>query len=176
MKTWFISDTHFGHTNIIEYCERPFLDIEEHDEILIKKWNNTVAKGDRVYHLGDFGLAPAKYLIDILKKLNGQIHLIKGNHDRLTSDMKRLFISLNKIKEIKIKDEETNIQQRIVMCHYPMYSWNAREHGSWMLHGHCHGGANQKYGRLDVGVDCNDFSPISYNEIKTIFNKQRMTK
>ena len=83
MKTFFTSDLHFGHENVIEFDGRPWNTVEEMNEGLIKRWNNKVERGDIVYVLGDLiwktMTNDAAYLI---KRLNGQIILIKGNHDR----------------------------------------------------------------------------------------------
>ncbi len=83
MKRWIISDTHFNHKNIIQYCGRPFNSIEDMNEGLICNWNNKVAHDDLVYHLGDFSLTSNKeFVTEIVKRLNGQIILIMGNHDQ----------------------------------------------------------------------------------------------
>ncbi len=78
-KTFLISDTHFGHTNIIKYCDRPFANVDEMDEALIKNWNSVVGPQDKVYHLGDVTLSRRK--LYILDHLSGKKILIKGNHD-----------------------------------------------------------------------------------------------
>lgn len=75
---WFISDTHFGHTNIIKYCNRPYRNTYEMDTDIIIKWNNNIKNNDLVFHLGDFSFRPEKYI----GRLNGNIILIKGNHDK----------------------------------------------------------------------------------------------
>lgn len=81
MKYFVISDTHFSHSNIIKYCNRPFASTEEMDEILIKNWNETVSNNDIIIHLGDIGLGKKEYIESIIKRLNGKKMLIKGNHD-----------------------------------------------------------------------------------------------
>ena len=81
MKTFFISDTHFCHTNILKYDNRPFSSIEEHDENLIENWNSRVTNKDIVYHLGDFGFGQKDKLQDIFNRLKGRKRLIRGNHD-----------------------------------------------------------------------------------------------
>lgn len=86
MKRWVIADTHFGHTNIIDYCNRPFSSVEEMDEVIIDNWNSVVGEKDLVYHLGDFafGKGSRERIADYRAKLNGQIFLFRGNHDRQT--------------------------------------------------------------------------------------------
>jgi len=77
-----ISDTHFGHKNIIEYENRPFESVEEMDETMIRNWNSVVGMNDTVWHLGDFALCGAERTREIIHSLNGRIKLLKGNHDR----------------------------------------------------------------------------------------------
>lgn len=77
---WLISDTHFGHANIIKYCNRPFADAEEMDAVLIENWNRTVKPQDHVYHLGDVAVSPQR-LHQVLPRLLGHKRLILGNHD-----------------------------------------------------------------------------------------------
>lgn len=84
MRRWVIADLHFGHTNVIAYCNRPFSDADEMDKSLINKWNNVVSKDDIVYILGDFTLSRKKdYIESIVSKLNGYKVLVMGNHDNL---------------------------------------------------------------------------------------------
>ena len=80
-KVWFIGDTHFWHKNIIEYCNRPFRNVEEMNEQLIQNWNNTISKQDKVFMVGDFALGNRARLIEIGQRLNGRKTLILGNHD-----------------------------------------------------------------------------------------------
>ena len=83
---WVISDTHFYHTNIIKYCDRPFANAEEMDSIMMFNWNKAVEPEDTVYHLGDFayGKGSKERIRWYLNQLNGTKILIRGNHDRET--------------------------------------------------------------------------------------------
>ena len=83
---FFISDTHFGHKNIIPICNRPFLNTDEMDKFMIQQWNATVNKTDKVYHLGDFSFGNQEYTKHIVEQLNGIKYLVKGNHDRSRSN------------------------------------------------------------------------------------------
>ena len=89
MKKFFvIADTHFGHENIISYCNRPFRNIKEMDAQLVKGWNECVSNNDTVFVLGDF--AHSKYTVaEILTRLNGKKILIKGNHDTFSNEFYR---------------------------------------------------------------------------------------
>lgn len=81
MNEWIISDNHFSHSRIIDYCNRPFKDAESMNETMIKCWNEVVKKDDKVYHLGDFGFGDKDYMTNLVSQLNGRIYLVKGNHD-----------------------------------------------------------------------------------------------
>ena len=88
-KIFFTGDLHFGHENVIAFDNRPFESVEEMDAELIRRWNDKVGKDDFTYVLGDMiwktrnDNAPS-----IIKSLNGQIILIKGNHDRFLNNAK----------------------------------------------------------------------------------------
>lgn len=130
---YFISDTHFGHKNIITYDQRPFTFVEEMDAVMIKKWNERVTKKDVVYILGDFSWHRTEKTIEILQQLNGRKRLIRGNHDRVRSAaVKKYFESIKDYDEIKIGD------QKIILCHYSMPFYNSRFSGAILFHGHTH--------------------------------------
>lgn len=157
-KVWFTADTHFGHAKIVGYQRPHFVTLEEHDETLIRNWNERVKPGDTVYHLGDFAWHhPARYRA----RLNGQIHLIKGNHDRLKSSDESLFESISDYKKVKIGG------QKIYLLHYAMRVWNGSHHGTFHLYGHSHGSLPDDPNALsmDVGVDVHSLRPVSYDEV-----------
>lgn len=81
MKEWIISDTHFNHKNIIDYCNRPFSSVEEMNRVLINNWNSVVSNDDIVWHLGDFAMGSKEEITNLVNQLNGRINLIMGNHD-----------------------------------------------------------------------------------------------
>jgi calcineurin-like phosphoesterase family protein len=156
---FFTADTHLGHDNIIRYCNRPFASVDEMDETIIKNWNSVVSKTDTVYHLGDFSF---KNPLIYLRRLNGNIILIEGNHDKgdLTG-----FSSVHKMKTIVI--EKTTI----VLCHFAMRVWEKSHFNSWHCYGHSHGELASLGKSYDVGVDNNSFMPISFDELYTIMQK-----
>lgn len=127
------------------------------DKWLIDLWNSQVCKEDTVYILGDFSFRPSECNKKILGKLNGKKFLILGNHDGNSDKLNGYFEQITQIKEYKFKDEsgETFCFE---MCHYPMLSWNRKEHGTIQLQGHSHGGMdgfNEQSPdlRVDVGID-----------------------
>lgn len=135
-KIYYISDLHFWHSNVINFDNRPFKDVEEMNNILIENWNSVVEKGDIVYILGDFcWSAKDEEWINILNKLNGSKYLILGNHDfkRMSSKVKKKFNGIYDYKEIKDNG------RRVIMCHYPMPFYRSDYNSNvYMLYGHVH--------------------------------------
>jgi len=171
---YFTADTHFGHDKIVDYSSRPFSSLEQMTESLIASWNERVAPGDIVYHLGDFALSYGKMgepAIDgILSRLNGQKWLIKGNHDRREVVNNPRWVKVLDYHEIKV-DVGAIHKQRVVMSHYAFRAWNQSHRGSVMLHGHSHGGLPDIGGKImDVGVDAVGYRPISFGEVMAIMN------
>jgi len=156
-NVWFTSDTHFSHQNIIKYCNRPFTSVEEMDEAIIQNWNEKVKAGDRIYHIGDFSFAtPSKYL----KRLTGQKYFIHGNHDYIKDHELIGWVWIKNYHELKIGN------QTIILNHYAQRVWNKMHRGAWHLFGHSHGNL-PPYGKsFDVGVDCFNYSPISFEEVQ----------
>ena len=172
---WFTSDTHFGHKNILKYTDRPFSSVEEMDEILIENWNNRIEKDDEVYHLGDVALCSPKKLREILARLNGKIYLIRGNHDKSAEACRDRFEWIKDYYELEISDPEGHKEkQLIVLFHYAMRVWQASHYGTYHLYGHSHGELPDDPNALsfDVGVDCHNYAPINYDEIKSIMKSK----
>lgn len=162
-EVWFTADTHFGHGRLIELMPRPFSSVEEMDEELIRRWNTLVGRGDTVYHLGDFSFHKLDKTAEIIGRLNGQIHLVLGNHDhkRVASKLSSRFAWVGNYKEIRVSG------QKICMLHFPMMVWNQSHFGSWHLHGHSHGSlpVDKRALRVDVGSDAWSYAPVSFDEI-----------
>ena len=133
---YFISDLHFGHKNCLAFDNRPFTTIEEHDEYLIKLWNETVGIEDDVYILGDISWHNSTKTIEILKQLNGYKHLIKGNHDDnllKNTELRKQFVDIRNYQELAAGDGRA-----IVLCHYPMPCFRNHYYGWYHLYGHVH--------------------------------------
>lgn len=158
---WFTGDTHFWHDKIIWLGKgRPFDSVEAMNEALIERWNERVGKSDRVYHLGDFAFGNREQKEAIIPRLNGQIHMIRGNHDGSLDALSSKFASYRPYHELKVDGT------RLVLFHFPIHSWHKIGQGALHLHGHSHGllpdiGAP----RMDVGVDACGYAPISYEEV-----------
>lgn len=174
-KLFFTADHHFGHKNILKYSERPFKSVAEMDDALIKRWNEKVGPNDTVYHLGDVGLNAPQELENILNQLNGTIYLIKGNHEKSALACRKRFEWVKDYYELRVEDESApRGQQNIVLFHYGMRVWNASHWGTYHLYGHSHGMLKDDptMRAFDVGVDCHNYYPISYEEVKGIMGKK----
>jgi calcineurin-like phosphoesterase family protein len=171
MNTFFTSDLHYGHTNIIKFCNRPYSSVEEMDEALIQNYNSVVQNDDKVWFLGDLFFCDSVRAREILFRLNGRKHLILGNHDKMIRNQKPVQDMFEKIYP-DLHQEHID-GTLVVMCHYPLLSWNKAFHGSYMLHGHCHNSIpfDNQFRRLDVGVDAHNYFPISWEDIKRKMKK-----
>ncbi len=133
---FYISDLHFGHENVIKFDGRPFDTVEEMDAALIENWNSVVDKSDEVYVLGDFCWSTdRKKWSDLIDKLNGSIHLIKGNHDvkKMPKETKLKFASITDYKEINDNG------RRVIMSHYPIPFYRSDYNENiYHLYGHVH--------------------------------------
>lgn len=169
---YFTSDLHFGHDNIIEYCDRPFDNVVDMDLSLIKNWNKIIRDKDDVYILGDVSfykdIEHNRFLLDSLR---GKKHLILGNHDYRNVIPRDCFVEIVDYKELKYN------KKFFVLSHYPILSWNKKHRGSIHLYGHTHSrslGDYENQNCMNVGVDKNDFKPISIEEIIHKFNNNKM--
>lgn len=167
---WFISDTHFGHCRIRTLCNRPFNSLEEMDEYLIDQWNSKVKPKDWVIHLGDFAYRNEKSIDYYRKRLNGNIIIVKGNHDEFQNgQVKHLFSEVYDYLEIRIKDEQGNKQgwQHIVCFHYPIWSFKGFHGGNIHVYGHVHNDQPPLTKAVNCCVEHWNYSPISYEQIKS---------
>lgn len=182
---FFTSDTHFGHSKIIEYCKRPFSSIEEHDKALIQNWNSVVGQDDTVFHLGDFAYGNSQFIANTIKQLNGNIILVKGNHDLRNINPTLYNIFSDVVYQARILIDN----QTVYLNHFPFLCF---EHGdinlykdnySIQLFGHVHSGpltSSEDVNRLnillptqyDVGVDNNNFTPISWVDVRSKIKQQ----
>lgn len=179
---WFISDTHFGHTNIIRFCNRPFSSIKEMDETIINNWNSVVKPNDIVFHLGDFAFASNARWKQLIQALNGHIYLIVGNHDEIRYPGHQVFDLFEGVtSQLIVKIDG----QAAYLNHYPFLCYGGawRKDAVWQLYGHVHSGPHcedKDMARLamtfpyqyDVGIDNNNYTPVSWEQIKEIINKQ----
>lgn len=164
---FYTSDTHFGHSNIIRFCNRPFASVDEMNEKLISNWNSAVGPEDDIYHLGDFAMGSKDAVPAILARLNGRKHLVWGNHD---SDQVR---ALPGWASSQAYLELNDSGKRLVLCHYAMKVWNHSHRGSLMLYGHSHGSLPGDDQSCDVGVDCFGYRPVPISAIGYALGKNK---
>lgn len=173
MTIWFTSDTHFGHRNILKHNSetRPYDDVDQMNESMISAWNDRVSKNDVIYHLGDFALTNKTKAQEILGRLNGQKHLIMGNHDKGVANKIIGWSSIQAYKEISID------KRKIVLFHYAMRVWNCSHHGAFHLYGHSHGSLPDILSSrsMDVGVDATGQIAVSYEEVRERLEKRQTT-
>lgn len=163
MNVFFIGDTHFNHNKVIEYSNRPFNSLEEMNERLIENWNSVVRSNDIVYHLGDFAFYRKQDAYDIFERLKGIKVLIRGNHDSKTYKYENIF---SKVVDYLELTEYT--ENRLILSHYPFYTWRNRHKGSLMIHGHTHLKTISNpvvANRLCVSVEATGYFPISLEEL-----------
>lgn len=133
-KNFYISDTHFGHKNILRYDNRPFFTTTEMDKEMIARWNSAVQPDDTVYILGDFCWKGEDRWFDILEHLNGRKVLIRGNHDpdKMSDRVAKHFAEVVDYKEVD------DAGRKIVLCHYPIPCFKNHFYGWYHLYGHVH--------------------------------------
>lgn len=176
MATWYSSDFHLFHRNIMKFCpySRKGVDYIDMSNRIIQNMMDTVPHGDDLYILGDVSFGKYDETLQLLKPLGHhcRMHLILGNHDK-ESDMRSMgvFQSVQDYLEISVN------KRSVVMSHYPMKAWNKGHHSSFHLHGHVHSGWQPvDTGRfMDVGIDtraAGDMKPYSWAEIENILKHE----
>lgn len=155
MSEFVISDTYFGHNNIIKYCQRPFKDSNEMDKILVENWNEVVKPEDTVYHVGDFGLAKLEVLRAIRQQLNGRIVLIKGNHDGGWVRMRDIGVDEFHPNDLLIWIGDKSIY----FSHEP----NFQRKGTVHLYGHVHNRTPEDEPKWahNMSVEVIDYRPVN---------------
>lgn len=166
---FYISDIHFGHSNVIRFDHRPFFDRDEMDRVLIHLWNERVEKDDNVYIVGDFCYRNEKQADWYLRQLKGKKYLIIGNHDGDTLKNERAlgyFETIDKMMHVTDRDKQ------ICLCHFPIAEWNGYHKGHWHVYGHIHGRMNETYEfmskkerALNAAVCINNYTPANINEL-----------
>lgn len=188
MNTFFCSDPHYNHKNIVnclstwaEGGQREFASLEQMNNTLVNNINNKVGQNDVLYCLGDWSFGGIESIWEFRQQINCQnIHLILGNHDHHIQNNRlveigrpdpvwasSLFSSVAYYKEIVVN------KQNLVLFHYPIASWNGIAKGWIQLHGHIHSDRIGPGKMMDVGFDSNPkFEPYSMDEIMAIMNSQ----
>lgn len=169
MNTFFTSDQHYGHEAIIAYCRRPFADLQHMNETLVAHHNAVVGQKDLVYHLGDFAFRGSGK--NFFNQLNGRHVLILGNHDKPNQQTGMGWHQVVPVQQVKIAG------QLIWLSHYAHLVWPQSHYGSWHLFGHSHGSVKGVGRSMDIGVDGNNFTPWSFEQIAEVMeNKPVVTR
>lgn len=129
---YYIADMHFGHRNVLHFDNRPFVDADQMDEVLIHNWNERVTDEDTVYVLGDAFWKNEENSIRIIQQLNGHKHLIRGNHDRVHGRLRFHWESIEQYAEIN------DVNTMVIMSHYPIMFYKNQHCGAVMLYGRVH--------------------------------------
>ena len=174
---WFGSDFHFGHGNILSHCDRPFESMEHQDEVLISTWNSYVKPGDVAFILGDFSFYKPEKTSNILRRMNGQKTLVRGNHD-----YSREVVHTQGWSRVLTYHEQRLDKDRVVMSHFPFLSWHQMHRGAYHLHGHSHGSlaypdALKSARIMDVGIDhiaklVGEYRPLKWGEIRDLLSER----
>lgn len=154
---WIISDTHFSHSNIIGYCERPFQSTEEMDWYMVEKWNSVVKPNDYVYHLGDVYMGASKgYIENIFQQLNGKKRLILGNHDNGKDQiLQRYFEKIMLWRNF----------EKVVLTHIPLREESIPGKDRINVHGHIHQNKSPEGPYRCACVEQINYTPINLEEI-----------
>ena len=161
---WFTADEHYGHAKVIEYCNRPFISVEEMNEALIANFNSVVTGVDVTVHVGDFCWAKNRtQAAAYYSRLNGTHIFVKGSHDGWLPNSMSKFMWRAEIDG-----------QFVVACHYALRTWERARYGSWQVYGHSHGKLPPIGKQYDVGVDCNFFTPVSFGCLKQLMTTKEV--
>lgn len=169
-QSYFSSDYHFDHENVIRFDKRPFKTIDEMNEAIIANHNAIVTSEDDFYFLGDFSFNPQK-AEERMSRINGNKFFIRGNHDK--DKMIKLYEKhgtyLGELKEVVING------QRITLCHYAMKVFNQSHRKAWHLYGHSHLSLPDDETSLsfDIGIMGNDYKPYSFDDVQRRMNKKK---
>lgn len=180
---WLTSDLHLGHKNIIDFCDRPFLDVEDMNETIIELWNNQVQREDIVYILGDLVMGRIDETLPMVRRLCGHKHLWMGNHDRChpivgnlrsIADWKTRYADEGGIESFSL----TSMMQGFLFCHFPYMgdshdldrfsAWRPEDKGEWQIHGHVHDAWLQRGRMINVGIDAWGGRLVSLEEVSDL--------
>lgn len=165
METWLISDTHFGHENILNFEQkdgtklRSFETAGEMDEVMVRNWNTVVKPDDKIYHLGDVGFSSFARIKEIFDRLNGRKILIKGNHDRF---------KLSQYQQIFSDVRAYHVLDGILLAHIPIHPLSL-ERWKGQVHGHLHNLVVPDSRYLNVSVERIKYTPVNFHEVKKYF-------
>jgi calcineurin-like phosphoesterase family protein len=186
MSTFFTSDLHFGHANIIEYCRRPFTSVDRMNAGLIERWNSVVGTGDDVWVLGDVCMGHIDDSLAYVEQLHGTKRLIVGNHDRMFKESRReewedRYRAAGFVDIIHGQHTLATPDGDLLLCHFPYQGdsgsterfadWRPADQGLPLLHGHVHGRWRKNGRMVDVGADAWGGYPVRLDDIMELLAK-----
>ena len=167
MSLFFTSDHHFGHGGARGLFKRPFDSVAAMDAARVARWNEVVGPDDQVWHLGDFAVRQsAERMARLLETLAGTKHLITGNNDGPATTGLSGWASVQHYAEFELEGTW------LILCHYPLRTWNRMGRGAINLHGHSHGRLAPLPRQVDVGVDLWGFRPITLEAIRSHLSRR----
>ncbi|HEV2889043.1 MAG TPA: hypothetical protein VGX28_01570 [Frankiaceae bacterium] len=184
---YFTADLHLGHANIIGYSHRPFATVEEMNDALVARWNDTVGDGDEVWVLGDVAMGRVAESLPLAARLAGRKHLVPGNHDRCWPGHRHVRAADVRMYEdagFEVHGAEVALTiagRDVVACHFPVAGDSHDEdrfvehrpvlgEGVWLLHGHVHERWRVHERQVNVGVDVWDYRPVSEDEVAALID------
>lgn len=171
---WFTADLHIGHTNIIQYCKRPFASVREMNEAIVDLWNETVRPHHSVAILGDVCLGKVRETLPVLAQMQGRKHLIMGNHDQCHPMHRRAYKMRAMYRAIGEINGDMTLTQwwrpdapvpngGAWLNHFPyahnefttdkFADWRIKDTHNWLIHGHVHDRWRQRGREINVGID-----------------------
>lgn len=185
MQTFFTSDLHLGHKNVIALCERPFHSLEDMHSILIANWNRVVKKDDLVWVLGDFSFSSSTVTKQYLSELQGRKILVQGNHDkggplaylaagfelvlqRATIKLSGRTVHLSHYPYKLTPEEQQDADSKGYKVRYA--ERRMQDESEWLLHGHVHSQWKTKRRMINVGVDVWNFTPVCSSIIESLIH------
>ena len=179
---YFTSDHHFGHANIIRYCNRPFADVDEMNRALVDNWNDTVSASDEVWVLGDVAMGQRQETLKLVRELHGRKFLLPGNHDNCWHGHKNGEQHLALYYECgfeHIFGGDTTVElagEEVLVSHFPYRNdgpndeqfakFRPIDRGGWLLHGHVHNNWRQWGRMINTSVEAWDYRPVSAETIE----------
>ena len=192
-KIFYISDMHFGMRSAIKHdvdnamrydqqadSTYPFVSTEERDAGMIERWNARVSDSDLVYILGDIGPQKFNDMRKLMERLNGRKSIVRGNHDKSWISDLTSYPSCNVLKVCDY-DCIVDRNRNVVLCHYPIFSWDKQRRGSYHVYGHVHNTIEddifqemgrklcneetQQFRAMNAGAMVNDFEPKTLDEM-----------
>lgn len=193
MVRYFTSDTHYGHQNIIGFCDRPYARVDQMNADLVNRASSRLEVGDELWHLGDVALGSLDRTLTHLARIAVDVTLVAGNHDRChpyngarSEGFDEIYRDRCQLKDLVLTNTSMTLTNgvEVLVSHFPFKPtsvelknrhgkvivdkfapWRVADDGSWLLCGHVHNSWRQKGRMINVGVDAWGGRPVAETEI-----------